>query len=125
MVREWGAGLIGRSKECKLLEELLAGVRIRQSGVVVACGEAGVGKSALLEHATRSASGFQVMRAIGVESEMELPFAALHQLCAPMLDRLPLLPEPQRDALAMALGLAPGRAPDRLWLAWRGAQSSL
>ena len=76
-------------------------------------GEAGVGKTALVESAIGSASGFRVMRAVGVESEMELAFAALQQLCAPLLDRLDRLPGPQRDALAVAFGLRAGDAPDR------------
>ena len=76
-------------------------------------GEAGVGKTALLESAIRSASGFRVLRAVGVESEMELAFAALQQLCAPMIDRLDRLPGPQQDALGVAFGLRAGDAPDR------------
>jgi DNA-binding CsgD family transcriptional regulator len=81
--------------------------------MLVLQGEAGIGKSALLEYAISSASGFQVVRATGVESEMELPFAGLHQLSARMLDGLALLPEPQRDAMRTALGLASGSTPDR------------
>ena len=80
-------------------------------------GEPGVGKTALLEYVIESAPGFQVARAAGVESEMELPFAALHQLCAPMLDRLKRLPGPQRDALGVAFGLTAGAAPDRFLVA--------
>jgi hypothetical protein len=76
-------------------------------------GEPGVGKTALLESAIASASGFRVMRAVGVESEMELAFAALQQLCAPLLDRLERLPVPQRDALGVAFGRRAGDAPDR------------
>ena len=76
-------------------------------------GEAGVGKTALLEYAIESASDLRVGRAVGVESEMELAFAGLHQLCAPMLDRLERLPGPQRDALGIAFGLSAGAAPDR------------
>jgi DNA-binding CsgD family transcriptional regulator len=72
-----------------------------------------MGKSALLEHTVTSAAGFKVARAAGVESEMELPFAGLHQLCAPMLDGLALLPGPQRDAMSTAFGLSDGRPPDR------------
>jgi predicted ATPase len=88
--------LVGRTNECRSLEELLAAVRDGQSRVVVLRGDAGIGKTALLEHLIHAASGFRVERAIGIESEMEMPFAALHQLCAPMLDRLDALPEPQR-----------------------------
>jgi DNA-binding CsgD family transcriptional regulator len=76
-------------------------------------GEPGIGKTALLEFAVSSAAGFEVVRATGIESEMELAFAALHQLCAPMLDRLTLVPGPQRDAMRTAFGLADGRPPDR------------
>jgi hypothetical protein len=79
---------------------------------VVVRGEAGVGKTALLDYSVRSAADLKVVRAVGVESEMELPFAALHQLCGPLLDRLERLPAPQRDALGVALGLRVGPAPD-------------
>ena len=75
-------------------------------------GEAGIGKTALLDYAARAAADLRLVRVAGVESEMELAFAALHQLCSPVLDCLPLLPEPQRDALAVALGLRSGPAPD-------------
>ena len=73
-------------------------------------GEAGIGKTALLVYAAQAAHDFQVARAEGVELERELPFAALHQLCGRMLDRLP---GPQRDALGVAFGLRSGGAPDR------------
>jgi DNA-binding CsgD family transcriptional regulator len=82
--------------------------------VLVIRGDAGIGKTALLEHLIDAASGCRVVRAIGIESEMEIPFAALHQLCASMLDRLDALPEPQRDAARTAFGLTVGAAPDRL-----------
>jgi hypothetical protein len=82
--------------------------------VLVVRGDAGIGKSALLQHLIDEASGFRVVHATGVESEMELPFAALHQLCASMLDRLDALPDPQRDAARTAFGLSAGAAPDRL-----------
>jgi DNA-binding CsgD family transcriptional regulator len=105
--------LHGRRDEREVLDRLLAAVRGGQSRVLVVCGEAGVGKTALLDYAIRSASGFRVARAAGVESEMELAFAALQQLCAPMLDRLERLPGPQQDALGVAFGLRAGDAPDR------------
>ena len=105
--------LHGRRSEREALDGLLEAVRGGQSRVLVVCGEAGVGKTALLESAIGSASGFRVMRAVGVESEMELAFAALQQLCAPMLDRLDRLPAPQQDALGVAFGLRAGNAPDR------------
>ena len=91
----------------------LTAVRGGQSRVLVVSGEPGVGKTALLQSVIQSASGFRVVRAVGVESEMELAFAALQQLCAPMLDRLDRLPAPQQDALGVAFGLRAGNAPDR------------
>src|SRR6201995_3036702 len=106
-------GLHGRRAEREALGRLLEAVRGGQSRVLVVCGEPGVGKTALLESAIASASGFRVLRAVGVESEMELAFAALQQLCAPMLDRLDRLPAPQQDALGVAFGLRAGDAPDR------------
>jgi DNA-binding CsgD family transcriptional regulator len=105
--------LRGRRSECEALDGLIAGVRTGASRVVVLCGEAGVGKTALLEYVSTRASGCRIARAAGVESEMELAFAGLHQLCAPMLGRLDRLPAPQRDALATAFGLRAGDAPDR------------
>jgi DNA-binding CsgD family transcriptional regulator len=105
--------LIGRNNERRVIDGMLATVRGGQSQVLVVRGEPGVGKTALLEHAVASASGFRVARATGVESEMELPFAGLHQLCGPMLDRLAVLPEPQREALATVFGLHAGSPPDR------------
>jgi DNA-binding CsgD family transcriptional regulator len=104
---------LGRVDERRALDRLLENVRGGQSAVLVVRGEAGVGKTALLHHCARQASGFRVARIAGVESEMELPFAGLHQLCAPMLGRLEALPEPQRAALGVALGLSSGAAPDR------------
>ncbi|NUP81246.1 MAG: AAA family ATPase, partial [Nonomuraea sp.] len=110
------AGLRGRQAECEALDRLLADVRAGQSRVLVMRGEAGVGKSALLEHLTERAAGCRVVCASGVQSEMELAFAALYSLCAPMLDLLDGLPGPQRDALGTAFGLRAGPAPDRLLL---------
>ena len=91
----------------------MASTRAGQSQVLVLRGEAGVGKSALVEYVVGSAAGCQVLRATGVESEMELAFAGLHQLCVPMMGYLDRLPGPQRDALAVAFGLSAGSAPDR------------
>src|SRR5947209_3627540 len=114
MVTEGPAEVLhGRRVEREALERLLAAVRGGQSRVLVVRGEAGIGKTALLTSAIRSASGFRVARAVAVESEMELAFAALQQLCVPMLDRLDRLPAPQRDALAVAFGLGAGDPPDR------------
>ena len=84
-----------------------------QSGVIVLRGEAGVGKSALLDHVSERVSGWHVAGAVGVESEMELAYSGLHQLCAPMMDRVDRLPDPQRDALATVFGLSARAAPDR------------
>jgi DNA-binding CsgD family transcriptional regulator/tetratricopeptide (TPR) repeat protein len=84
-----------------------------RSEILVVRGEPGIGKSTLLDQAVDLASRFQVARATGVESEMELPYAGLHQLCRPMLDRLTLLPAPQREAAGIAFGIAGGRSPDR------------
>jgi DNA-binding CsgD family transcriptional regulator len=105
--------LRGRSRQCGTLDRLLADVRAGRSRALVVRGEPGIGKTALLGYAADSAPDFGVARACGVESEMELPFAALHQLCGPMLDRLDRLPGPQREALAVAFGLESGGAPDR------------
>src|SRR5262245_41840316 len=105
--------LLGRQMEIAALDALLAGVRGGRSGVLVIRGEPGVGKTALLQYAIASASGFRVVRAFGVESEMELPFAVLQQVCARMLDRLGRIPVPQQDALRVAFGLSAGPTPDR------------
>src|SRR3984885_9953010 len=114
MVTEGPAEVLqDRREERGVLGRLLAAVRGGQSRVLVVSGEPGVGKTALLDSAIGSASGFRVARAVGVESEMELAFAALQQLCAPLLDRLDRLPTPQRDALGVAFGLRTGHAPDR------------
>src|SRR5262245_56029248 len=105
--------LLGRRSECAALDQLVASVRAGPSRALVLRGEAGVGKSALLEYLVQHASGCGIARAAGVESEMELAYAGLQQLCAPFLDRLERLPGPQRDALGIAFGLRSGGAPDR------------
>ena len=105
--------LRGRRAECGVLDGLLEGVRGGRSAALVVRGEAGVGKTALLDYAVESAPDLRSVRAAGVESEMELAFAGLHQLCWPLLDRLGRLPGPQRDALSIAFGLKAGPAPDR------------
>jgi DNA-binding CsgD family transcriptional regulator len=105
--------LVDRRAECARLDLLVADARTGTSAAVVVRGEAGVGKSALLDYLLLKADGCRVARAAGAESEMELPFAALHQLCLPFLDELERLPGPQRHALGIALGLAGGPAPDR------------
>jgi hypothetical protein len=105
--------LRGRENECDVLDRLLRDVRAGQSQVRVVRGEPGVGKSALLEYVVESASGCRVSRAAGSEYEMELAYAGLHQLCAPMLDLRERLPGPQRDALETAFGLSAKPPPDR------------
>src|SRR5918997_6226253 len=107
------SGLLDRVSERDALERLVAGLRAGQSRVLVLRGEAGVGKTALLRHLSAAADGCRIARAAGVESEMELPFAGLHALCAPLVGRLRRLPGPQRDALSTALGLEAGPPPDR------------
>ncbi len=111
------AGLIGRRRECEVLDALVETVRAGKSRALVLRGEAGVGKTALLEYTAGQASGLRVARAAGVQSEMELAFAGLHQLLAPMLDRVERLPGPQRDALRTAFGFGAGLVPDRLLVA--------
>ncbi|HME63468.1 MAG TPA: ATP-binding protein, partial [Streptosporangiaceae bacterium] len=105
--------LLDRLPERAALSQLLDAARAGRSGVLVMHGEPGVGKTALLEYAVGSAAGLRVVRVAGVESEMELAFAALQQLCAPMLGQLGGLPDPQRTALGVAFGLSTGAAPDR------------
>jgi DNA-binding CsgD family transcriptional regulator len=106
-------GLLGRANECALLDDLIANVRRGESRSLLLRGEAGIGKTALLDHLVDAARDVNVVRAVGVESEMELAFAGLHQLCTPMLDRLAGLPAPQREALGIAFGLSAGAPPDR------------
>jgi DNA-binding CsgD family transcriptional regulator len=111
--RDGLAALFGRRSECATLDAAVAGARAGQSQVLVVRGEAGIGKTALLDYLETSASGCQIVRMAGVEAEMELAYAGLHQLCAPFLDRLDRLPDPQRMALGTAFGLTGGEAPDR------------
>jgi len=108
--------LRGRRDECAELDRLLEDVRAGRSGVLVVRGEAGIGKTALLEYAIDAASDLRVLRAAGVETERELAFAALDELCAPLLDQLDRLPGPQREALRITFGLAAGAVPDRLFV---------
>jgi DNA-binding CsgD family transcriptional regulator len=107
------AALVNRQRERATLDGLVQDLRSGRGRALMVRGEAGVGKSALLEYAAGSAADLRLVRAVGVESEMELAFAGLHQLCAPLLDRLERLPAPQRDALGTAFGLRAGAAPDR------------
>jgi DNA-binding CsgD family transcriptional regulator len=104
--------LIGREREREVLDRLLGGVRGGRGGVLVADGEAGVGKTALLEYAVGAAREFRIARTSGVEAEMELPFAAVQQLCSPFLDFWECLPQPQHEALGVAFGLITGPAPN-------------
>ncbi|HET6392913.1 MAG TPA: AAA family ATPase [Blastococcus sp.] len=106
-------GLLGRRAACDDLSRLVADAKAGRSRVLVLRGDAGIGKTALLEFLLQRATGCRVARAAGVESEMELAFAGLHQLCGPYLDRLDTLPPPQRQALGTAFGLRAGSAPDR------------
>jgi AAA ATPase domain len=105
--------LIDRHSECGVLDGLVEAVHAGQSRVLVVHGEAGVGKTALLEYLADRASRCRVLRVVGVQSEMELAFAGLHQLCAPLLDRLRVLPGPQQGALRTAFGISAGPVPDR------------
>ena len=107
------AALRGRADECARVDGLLEDVRGGQSRSLVVWGDAGIGKTALLEYLVASASGLRVVRAVGVESEMELAYASLHQLCASLVDRLERLPASQRQALEIVFGLSAGAAPDR------------
>jgi tetratricopeptide (TPR) repeat protein len=107
------AGLRGRGPECAVLDRFVADVRRGEGRSLVVRGEAGIGKTALLEYLVQSASDVTVVRAAGVESEMELAFASLHQLCAGLLDRLRSLPAPQRQALEIVFGLSGGAPPNR------------
>jgi DNA-binding CsgD family transcriptional regulator len=112
-LRGRATGLIGRRREGDVLDRLLQAVGGGESRVLVLHGEPGAGKTALLDSLADRASAYRVVRAVGIQSEMELAYAALHQLCSPMLDRLDHLPVPQRDALRTAFGLSPGPVPDR------------
>src|SRR6202050_1457134 len=112
-LRGRAGGLTGRRGECGVLDQLVGAVQAGAPRVLVVRGEPGVGKSALLSYLAGHAPGCRVVRAAGVESEMELAFAGLHQLLAPVLDRVDRLPGPQRDALRAAFGLSAGPVPDR------------
>jgi len=106
-------GLRGRVSECALLDDLVSAVRRGEGQSLVLRGEAGIGKTALLDYLIASASDQTLVRAVGVQSDMELAFAGLHQLCGPLLDDLPKLPAPQRQAMEIVFGLSAGAAPDR------------
>src|SRR3954454_10908123 len=108
---------LGRSGERDALDRLLETARGGRSAVLLIRGEAGIGKTALVRYAARRAAGFRVAQIAGVEAEMELPFAGLHHLCAPMLAQLDALPDPQQTALRVSFGLSSGDAPDRFLVA--------
>ena len=104
--------LVGRRTECEALDDLLTGVRGGRSAAVLVHGEAGIGKTALLEYLRRTATGCEIGRATGVESEMELAFGGLHQLCAPFLEYADRLPDPQREALETVFGMTAAPPPE-------------
>jgi predicted ATPase len=111
-------GLMDRRSERDTLDRLIEAVRTGESRALVVRGDPGVGKTMLLDHLAgrASASGCRVARAVGVQSEMELAFAGVHQLCAPMLSRAERVPVPQRDALWTAFGISTGPPPDRFFV---------
>jgi DNA-binding CsgD family transcriptional regulator len=113
---ESGPLLRGRRSECETLDRLVSAAQAGRSTVLVLRGEAGIGKSALLDYLREQATGCRVVRAAGAESEMELAFAGLHQLCLPFLDHLDRLPGPQHDAVTTAFGLSAGETPDRFFV---------
>jgi hypothetical protein len=113
VTRRLGEQLLGRRSEREVLDRLLEAARRGEGGVLVVHGEPGVGKTALLEYAVEAAREFRVARTAGIEGEMELPFAALQQLCSPMLALTERLPDHQREALAVEFGLSAGEAPNR------------
>jgi DNA-binding CsgD family transcriptional regulator len=112
-----GVGFLGRTSERRLIDEALDHARRGQSAALVIRGEPGVGKTALLRYAARQASGLRVAHVEGIQAEIELPFSGIHRLCAPFLAELDGLPEPQRNALHVAFGLASGETPDKFLVA--------
>ena len=111
--KDRGGHLIGRNREREVLDRLLTDVQANRSRVLVVRGEAGIGKSALLDYLSDRASGCQIARAAGTEAEIELPFASLHQLCAPLFGSIDRIPAPQQDALSAALGVGARGSTDR------------
>ena len=107
--------LVGRLAEREAMDQLLTRARAGRSGALVVRGEAGIGKTALVDQVCEVAAsmGFRVESSVGVEAEAQFPFAALHQLCSPMLSGLDALPSPQQAALCVAFGMRAGPAPDR------------
>lgn len=111
-------GLRGRDRDRTVLDNLTAQARAGSGQVLVLRGEAGVGKTALLEYVSEQASGFGAMRVAGVQEDMELAYAGLQQLCLPLTGHLDVLPQPQREALDVAFGYGAGPAPIGSWWAW-------
>jgi hypothetical protein len=123
------SGFVGLISEFRALEELANAVQSRGGRALVVRGEPGIGKSALIQRLVESGPELHTVRAVGVESEMKLPFGGLHQLCSPLLDLLPRLPGPQQDALGTVFGFREERPPDRLLvglavLSWCARQQS-
>ncbi|HWX09343.1 MAG TPA: ATP-binding protein, partial [Gaiellaceae bacterium] len=112
VTRAAGEHLLGRQRERDVLDRVLAAARDGEGGVLAMHGEPGIGKTALLDYAVEAASDFRVTRAVGAEGEMELPFAALQQVCSPSLDLIDRLPALQREALEVAFGRSAARAPN-------------
>src|SRR5436190_6482105 len=111
VTRAGGDELLGRQREREVLDRVLEAARGGHGGVLAVYGEPGVGKTALVEYAIEAAPDFRVARAVGAEGEMELDYAALQQVCSPSLDLIERLPDPQREAFEIALGLSAGRPP--------------
>src|SRR3954470_21336214 len=111
-VRLPGGQLLGREREREALNRLLEAATSGHGGVLVVRGGPGVGKTGLLDYAVEAGLRFRIARTFGVEAEMELPFAAVQQLCSPFFELMERLPQPQRDALGVAFGLSTGRAPN-------------
>jgi predicted ATPase len=112
--KKGGVGLLGRSNELQALDDLVRAAQVGRGTALVLRGEPGIGKSVLIDRLVQRAPGLRAIRAVGVESEMELAFGGLHQLCAPLFDLLPTLPDPQQDALGTIFGFRQGSPPDRL-----------
>src|SRR4051812_6490457 len=111
-VRLPGGQLLGREREREALDRLLEAATRGHGGALVVRGEPGVGKTALLEYAVEAGRRFRIARTFGVEAEMELPFAAVQQLCSPFFELMERLPQPQHDGLGVAFGLSTGPAPN-------------
>ena len=111
-----GRDIADREAELETLDRLLSDVRAGESRALIVHGDPGVGKTALLDYLAQQPSDCRVLRAVAIESEMELAFAGLHQMCGPIMEHSELLPGPQRDALRITFGISEGPAPDRFLL---------